>query len=200
MADFSSIIKKHAGEDGNIPASAFETMVTAIKTAVGDEYVSKERYKAKLGEIDLLKEKLQTAEDSVTTAEKWKTKYEEEAKKYSDYKAEIDAKETEATKRKAYNDLLKEVGISDKWLTRATKGVSFSDLELDKEGKIKDADKLKELIKSEWGDCIVTEETKGASTSTPPANGGKDGAKGPSRAAQIAAQYHNDLYGSAKEA
>ena len=58
---------------------------------------------------------------------------------------------------------------------------------------------MKETIKTEWGDCIVTEGTKGAETATPPANGGREGGKGPSRAAEIAAKYHSDLYGSMKE-
>lgn len=199
MADFEAIFKKHVDESGNIPESAIETVIKAIRTAVGNEFIERNRYNAKLTEIDKLKEQVQNAEDNVTTAEKWKKKFEEESKKFSEYKAEQDAKATESAKKKAYNDLLKEVGVADKWLTRASRGVSFAEIELDDSGKIKDADKLKETIKTEWGDCIVTEETKGAETATPPGNNGKEGAKGPSRAAQIAAKYHSDLYGSAKE-
>ena len=199
MADFEAIFKKHVDESGNIPESAIETVIKAIRTAVGNEFIERNRYNAKLTEIDKLKEQVQNAEDNVTTAEKWKKKFEEESKKFSEYKAEQDAKATESAKKKAYNDLLKEVGVADKWLTRASRGVSFAEIELDDSGKIKDADKLKETIKTEWGDCIVTEETKGAETATPPENNGKEGAKGPSRAAQIAAKYHSDLYGSAKE-
>lgn len=197
MADFEAIIKKHVGEDGNIPESAIGTVVSAIKTAVGNEYVEKERYKAKLSEIDTLKEKVETAEDDVATAEKWKKKYEAEKTAYANYKADVEAKATESTKKSAYRSLLKEVGVADKWLDRAMKGVSL-DFELDNDGKIKDADKLTENIKAEWGDCISTEAETGAETANPPAN--KAGAeKTPSRAAQIAEKYHNDLYGNIKE-
>lgn len=70
MADFAEIIKKHAGEDGNIPAAAIQTIVTAISNAVGNEYVAKERYKEKLNEIDELTGKLQTAEDGVDLNDK----------------------------------------------------------------------------------------------------------------------------------
>ena len=199
MADFESIIKKHVDEDGNIPSSAIETLTSAIRTTVGNEFVSKEQYKKKIVEIDNLKEKVQTAEDSVTTAEKWKKKYEDEVSKFEDYKKEQAAKSTRESKSKAYNELLKEVGIADKWLGRATKGVSFDELELDEDGKFKNADKLKESIKAEWGDCIVSEGSEGAKTPTPPANNGREGGKGPSRAAQIAQQYHDDLYGKLKE-
>lgn len=199
MADFEQIIKKHVGEDGNIPGSAIGAVVTAINQAVGTEYVDKNRYNNKISEIDSLKEKLQDAKDSVTTAEKYKKKYEDEQKAFSDYKAEQDAKAARESKEKAYKSLLKEVGIAEKWIGRATKGVSFDDMELDKDGKIKDADKLKETIKTEWGDCIETQGTKGADTATPPANGGHEGGKGPSRAAKIAEQYHADLYGASNK-
>ena len=44
------------------------------------------------------------------------------------------------------------------------------------EGKIKDAAKLTENIKTEWADFIVKTETKGANPATPPAHSGS-GAK-----------------------
>ena len=199
MADFESIIKKHVGEDGSISSASIDTVITAINTTVGSEYVEKKRYDRKISEIDSLKEKLQNAEDSVTTAEKYKKKYEDEAKAFSDYKDQQKAKDTRASKQEAYKSLLKEIGISDKWLSRALKGVDFDGLELGEDGKIKNADKLTESIKTEWGDCIATEGTQGAETATPPSNGGREGGKGPSRAAQIAAKYHADLYGGSEK-
>ena len=199
MADFDKIIKEHVGEDGNVPGSAISTIVSDIKKAVGEEFVSKERYTKKLNEIETLKEEKNKAEDENAKVEQYKKKYEDEKAAFEAYKAEQDAKTTRESKQKAYTDLLKETGIADKWLGRAVKGVDFDSLELDKDGKIKDADKLKETIKSEWGDCIVSEGAKGADTATPPANDGREGGKGPSRAAKIAQKYHEDLYGKLKE-
>ena len=46
-------------------------------------------------------------------------------------------------------------------------------IELDDEGKVKDADALKKAIGEEWEDFIVQKETKGAQTATPPAGSGK---------------------------
>ena len=46
MADFEGIVKKHVDEAGNIFASAINALVSAIKNAVGNEFVDKERYKA----------------------------------------------------------------------------------------------------------------------------------------------------------
>lgn len=174
MSDFNSIIKKHVGEDGNIPASAIETVVSAIKTAVGDEYVSKDRYKAKLGEIDSLKEKLQTTEDSVTTAEKWKSKFDDLKKEYEQYKQDEATKETKRTKENAYKQLLKECNVSDKRISSVLRVSDLEGIELDEDGKIVNADELKKSIKKEWSDFIYSESEKGAETATPPTNtGGK---------------------------
>lgn len=145
MADFAEIIKKHAGEDGNIPAAAIQTIVTAISNAVGNEYVAKERYKEKLNEIDELTGKLQTAEDSVTTAEKWKTKYEAMKEDFTNFKAEQAKKDTRAAKETAYRALLKAAGVSEKRM---------------------------ESIKEEWADFIETTEVQGAATPNPSVNTG----------------------------
>ena len=89
MADFESIVRNHVGEDGNIPSEAIAKLVKAISTAVGNEFVEKSRYKAKLEEIDALTEEKQTAQDSATTAEKWKTKYQALKDDFDTYKTEI---------------------------------------------------------------------------------------------------------------
>ena len=46
-------------------------------------------------------------------------------------------------------------------------------IEFDEKGNVKDADKLKEGIASEWEDFIVHKETKGTETSNPPSGSGK---------------------------
>jgi hypothetical protein len=45
-------------------------------------------------------------------------------------------------------------------------------LELDENGKIKDAKALDDLISGEYAGLIVSTTTKGAKTATPPANNG----------------------------
>lgn len=174
MADFESIIKNHAKDDGAIPATAINALATAIKTAVGNEYVEKERYKAKLTEIDALKEQQQTAEDNATTAEKWKTKYDALKSDFDSYKADQTAKETKAAKSDAYRALLKEAQVNEKRHDVILKCDSdkIDAIELDKDGQIKGKDKLIESVKAEWADFITTTTTTGAQTANPPANNG----------------------------
>lgn len=168
MANFEEIVQKHVGEDGSIPSKAIGTLVSAIKTAVGNEFVDKERYKAKLTEIEDLKEGKQTAEDNVATAEKWKTKYEGIKQEFSDYKKAEQAKATRAQKTDAYRSLLKEIGVNDKRIDAILKVTDLDGMEMDAEGKLKDAADLKKSAKAEWSDFIVTTHTQGAQTATPP--------------------------------
>lgn len=168
MADFESIIKNHLNDEGNIPSSAINAIVTAIKTAVGNEFVDKERYKAKLTEIDTLKEQQQTAEDSATTAEKWKTKYQALKDDFDAYKSDQTAKETRSAKENAYRELLKAAGITEKRIASILKVSDIDSVELDDKGAIKGADKLVDSIKTEWADFIPATTTQGAQTATPP--------------------------------
>lgn len=121
-------------------------------------------------ELDKLKEEASKDEGK----NPWKVKYEAIKEEFDNYKADVDAKATKAKKEEAYKALLKECGVADKRIPAVTKVADIDKIELDEDGKIKDADALKESIKEEWSDFIQTDGVKGADTSTPPANeGGK---------------------------
>lgn len=168
MADFENIVKNHVGEDGSIPTEAIAKLIKAISTVVGNEFVEKTRYKAKLEEIDTLKSEKQTAEDSATTAEKWKTKYQALKDDFDAYKSDQTAKETRSAKESAYRELLKAAGITEKRIASILKVSDIDSVELDDKGAIKGADKLVDSIKTEWADFIPATTTQGAQTATPP--------------------------------
>ena len=165
-------LKQYTNEDGVITADKMGEVAKAINSAVGKEFVEKDRYNKKLTEIDTLKAEKQAAEDNATTSEKWKTKYDALKDDFDAYKKEISAKETKAARESAYKSLLKEAGISEKRIDSVLKVSDIDSFEFDEEGKIKDADKLTESIKKEWADFIVSEETKGAEVHNPPTNNG----------------------------
>lgn len=102
-----------------------------------------------------------------------KSDYDKLKKEYEDYKADITAKNTRTEKENAFRELLKSVGVSEKRFNAIIKVSNIDGLELDKDGKIKDADKHTENVKSEWADFIETTTTRGANTANPPANNGK---------------------------
>ena len=121
-------------------------------------------------QLDKANEKIAKNGDGETVS---KEDYDKLKKEYDDYKADITAKNTRTEKENAFRELLKSVGVNEKRLNAIIKVSDIDGLELDKDGKIKDAEKHTESIKSEWADFIETTTTKGAKTANPPANNGK---------------------------
>ena len=117
-----------------------------------------------------LDDALEEAKNSNSDA--WEAKYNALKEDFDDYKNDIAAKETKAAKNNAYRALLKEIGISDKRIDSVLRVSKVDDIELDKDGKIKDVDALKESIKTEWADFIQTTTAQGAQTATPPSSTG----------------------------
>lgn len=173
MADFAKIIREHGGD---ITDTAINAIASAIKTAVGNEFVEKERYKAKLSEIDELKEKAQTAEDTATTAGKWQEKYNDLKEQFDSFKADVQTERTKAAKEKAYREALKDANLSEKGVEKALKYAEWDKIELDDDGKLKDAKGHVKSVREEWAEYVVKTGQKGADTSTPP-GGGSGGAK-----------------------
>lgn len=101
----------------------------------------------------------------------YKEKYEKEHKAFEDFKKEVTTEKGRAAKEKAFRDLLKEIGVSEKRMDAVMRVTDLGKVELDEDGKIKDADKVKDAAKTEWADFIVTPSTGGADTKTPPKTG-----------------------------
>ena len=121
-------------------------------------------------ELNKAKEKLAKNGEGETVS---KEDYDKLKQEYDDYKADIAAKNTRTEKENAFRELLKSVGVSEKRFNAIIKVSDIDGLELDKDGKIKDADERTNNIKTEWADFIETTTTKGAKTANPPANNGK---------------------------
>lgn len=132
----------------------------------------RDAYKADAEKLADVQKQLDKATADLEAAGKdaYKVKYEALKEEYEGYKTEQTKKESHAAKEKAYRALLQEAGVSEKRLESVLRVSDVDSVELDEKGTIKGADKLTESIKSEWADFITTTETRGASTSNPPAN------------------------------
>jgi predicted RNase H-like nuclease (RuvC/YqgF family) len=102
----------------------------------------------------------------------WKKKFEEEHSALEALKTDITTKETKTAKEKAYCELLKECGVSEKYIPSIMKVTDIDSLEVDNNKKIKDAEAKAEQIKTEFPAFIVTSTTTGANTANPPGNNG----------------------------
>ena len=98
----------------------------------------------------------------------WEKKYNDEHKAFEDYKKEVAGKEETAKVRGAYRKLLVENGVGEKHIDAVLRVTDFSNVKIDKEGKLENADKLAESIRSEWAGFITTTGTKGAPVDNPP--------------------------------
>lgn len=135
--------------------------------------------------VDGLKEKLKAAEEKANKldgVEKelnelkakgedgYKEKYEKEHRAFEDYKNDVTAKQTKAAKEAAAKAYFEAKNITGANLSIAMRGArdEINSIELDENGKIKDAKALDELVAGEYAGLIVSTSTKGAKTATPP--------------------------------
>lgn len=136
----------------------------------------RDQYKADAEKLPEIQKQLDTAREQLENAGKdsWKDKYDALKGDYDQYKADQDAKDTRRAKESAYREILKAAGVPEKRIAGILKvsAETVDALELDEEGKAKEADKLTEAAKSEWEDFIPTTTEHGAPQHNPPANNG----------------------------
>ena len=122
--------------------------------------------------------------------------YDKLKKEYDDYKSEVQAKETKAAKEKAYREALKDANLTEKGIEKAIKYADWSGVELDDDGKLKDAKNHIKSVREEWAEYITKTQQQGAETSTPPSRHGDSHT--PSRAAMVAKKHYEAIYGAPK--
>lgn len=128
----------------------------------------KSKLKATERERDEAKAKVPAdGEETVKKAEYDKLKGE-----FDQYKTDVQAKETQAAKEKAYRDILKDAGLSEKGVAKALKYAEWDKIELEADGKLKGANDHIKSVKEEWAEYVTTTTTTGANTATPPVNNG----------------------------
>lgn len=165
MADFEKVIRKHVNDEGNIPADSIQALVQSIQKAVGEGFVTVDRYNAKKNQAEELQTKLEESEGL-------QGKYDKLKSEYDTYKTEQEAKATRTQKQDAYREILKKAGIPEKRFAVILKTVDLDDLKITSDGKLEHEDKIEKSVREEWSDFIVTTQETGVTTANPPANNG----------------------------
>lgn len=142
--------------------------VEALKEQRDNYKEDAEKLKKVQSDYDNLKKQV---EDGTGDATQWKEKYEKEHKAFDEYKKAEEHKAQVETIKEAYTKLLKDNGVSDKFIPLIIKGTDFSTMKLDDNGNLDGVDKLTENIKSEYGGLVTTTGTEGAGVETPPSGG-----------------------------
>ena len=164
---------------------------TSVTTTLKDQI---KEYKEQAEQLPDVQKELDKLKKDVADND-WKGKYDKEHDAFEAYKTDIAGKEKSAKIKAAYKKLLAECKVGDKHVDSILRVTDFKDMKLAEDGTLEGADKLKESISTEWSGFISTEGTQGAGVETPPA-GGNPGGGSPSRAAQLAAKYTSNLYGT----
>ena len=156
----------------NIEEDKIEQIIDAHSETVDALKADRDAYKedaAKLAAVQKELDELKAKGD-----DGYKAKYEAEKAAHDALKADIAAKETKKAKTDAYRELLKGTNIDEKRIATILRAEAptIDKIELDADGKIKNAEQYTESIKSDWADFIVTQSAKGTNTATPPAHGG----------------------------
>lgn len=171
-----------------------------VMTEIKDE---KDKYKKEAeGKEEIQKEldelKAKQSNDDPSELAKVQKQLSDKTAEFDKFKAEVEAKETKAKKETAYRKLLKEAGISDKRIDIVVKA-SPSEIEaidFDKDGNVKDSDKITAGVKETWAEFVVKQGEKGADVSNPPAGNGGGSDNKPSRAAELFKQHTESMYGN----
>jgi len=176
-ANVKEILSK-AGVDSEHMKDAVNEIIEGHTTSIEALREERDGYKEKAQKVEDLEKQLEKAQKDLKEAtsddseQKYKTKYEMLKEEFKEYKKDVEAKATKESKAKAYKDILKEAGISEKRIDAVLKVSDVDSIELDDEGKVKDKDDLLKSIKEEWSDFIQTADVQGAKTDNPPANTG----------------------------
>lgn len=167
---------------------------TSVTSALKDQING---YKEKADEYDSVKKEFDKLKKDVEDND-WKGKYDKEHADFDAYKKDVANKETNAKIKSAYRKLLTDCKVGDRHIDSILKVTDFSDMKLAEDGTLDNAEKLKEGIGSEWSGFITSTDTKpSGDPEVPPKDDGET--KNTGRAAQLAAKYHENLYGKAKE-
>jgi hypothetical protein len=149
-------------------------------------------------QLDELKKKQSEKEGDPSELEKVKKELADKTAEFEKFKNDIDAKETKAKKETAYRKLLAEAGIGEKYMDIIVKASQneIDSIAFDREGNVKDSDKITAGMKESLSNFVVTKQQVGAQVQNPPSGNGGGSDQKPSRAAELFKQHTQSMYGN----
>lgn len=166
-------------------------VTSALKDQIKEYKVDAEKLPDVQKELDDMKKD--------TSASDWEKKYNSEHSAFEQYKQEIADKENTAKLHSAYKKLLTDCKVGDKHIDSILRVTDFSNVKFAEDGSLANVDDLKKKIESDWSGFITTTGSKPSGDPGTPPEGGNPDSKKTGRAAEIAARYHDNLYGKVKE-
>lgn len=191
MSFSRSFLKSIGLNEEQISAALEEhTNVTKYMQSQIDQYkADSDKFKADAEKLPAVQKEL----DELKARKDYKADYDKAVQDLADYKNKVAAEAEAAKVRAAYKQLLTDEKISDKQHEAILKVTDFSGMKLDKDGKLENADKLKEAIGKEWAPFKVTIRERGEDVHHPPR--GEDGGGVNTEMQKYAKKFHDERYG-----
>lgn len=148
-----------------------EAIIDAHTETVDGLKTERDGYKADAEKLPNIQKEL---DDIRKDSGSWQKKYEDEKTAHENLKKEISDKASHEAKVAAFKKLLADENISEKRIETVVKASAsvIEAMELDTDGKALKADELRQGIKDEWSDFVVTTRQEGAKVEHPPKNNG----------------------------
>jgi len=148
-----------------IEADKIEEIITAHAETVDALKEERDKYKAGAETAESAKKELETLKAQNTNYEKLKAEFDK-------YKADVESEKTLTAKKEAYRAIAEDSGLSEKGIEKVMKYTDFANIELDEDGKVKDAKTHIKQMREEWSEHVIKTETQGAEVAKPLATGG----------------------------
>lgn len=132
----------------------------------------RDRFKGDAEKLPNVQKELDDLKKQVDGDNPFEQKFNDLKKEFDEYKTEVENKELTSKKVVALKKALKEIGIPEKRFDAIVRLSDLNKIELEDDGNVKDAETLKERLKSDWADYISTESVQGANVDNPPNNTG----------------------------
>ena len=153
-----------------IEAEKVDEIITAHSETVNALKEQRDEYREKAEKLPEVEKQLNKLKEK---AEKdgenpFEKKFNELKQEFDDYKNNVETERLNAKKLNSATNILKDIKVSDGVVEKLAEMI-IGDIELDDDGKAKNADALKEGYKQRFADFLVKTETRGAGADNPPA-------------------------------
>lgn len=145
--------------------------VNAYKEQLKDANEIKSSYEKLKADYEKLSTEHEAAKQAVSENAQLKEQYETTKAEYEKFKTDTETKAAKAAADATFTKWLRDNGYTEKGAAKIVKYGGFTP-EFNKDGTIKNADKLSESVSAEWSEYKAKEHVEGANTETPPTNTG----------------------------
>ena len=191
MSFSRSFLKSIGLNEEQISAALEEhTNVTKYMQSQIDQYkADSDKFKADAEKLPAVQKEL----DELKARKDYKDDFDRVTKELTDYKAQVSAEAEGREIRSAFKHVLSDANINEKYHDDIMNITDFSGMKRDKDGKLENADKIKESVIQKFGQFRVFTRQRGENVDHPPRTDNGGGVN--TEMQMYAKRFHDERYG-----